>query len=598
MEAAEKYSLENAIQFVKQTINSITQVGISDRGLSPQEAEKRENRRAMLKEADRNCIYGDINSKQYLKEYIIDFLTKGYDVNEENINLIINFNIPSRLTTREKFDIILHLYKKKYKWDALERLILTYHLDELGDKENHFITKEEIEEIYKKENVILSFQDKIEIVTQRIYSEYKGLGVIDDIREQNIDGVSGGVNGLPETFLTKETHAEHYINLISKKNDPRSFESVWIFFKGKSIHMRFLSFDSYVELERVTKNVCRYGNPGEFSEERGYIINDTADECRVVSLRPPFCETWCFFIRKLDNISDLSLEYLVRGSKEEEEINANLVIDATKFIMKGGQTTSVTGEQGTGKTTYMLAMVEHIYAVFNLRIQELFFEMKLRRKFPYRNIVTLREIYNITGQEILDLMKKLDGTVNIIGEAAEDKVISWMIQAAQVASKFTLFSHHGKTFNDLIMSLRNSLLKESVFTNEKIAEEQVVSVLDFDIHLAKTIDGFRYVERITECIPLEDEDYPTDFRTARTIDEKLACFMETTLAFYNKMTNKKTYMCRNIIEFDLKKHRYVIKNPISEKRIEKMKNMMTAADAANFEKFLEQFPSEKVGECS
>ena len=42
--------------------------------------------------------------------------------------------------------------------------------------------------------------------------------------------------------------------------------------------------------------------------------------------------------------------------------------------------------------------------------------------------------------------KKTDGSVNIIGEVATDPVASWMIQAAQVASKFTLFTHHAKTF--------------------------------------------------------------------------------------------------------------------------------------------------------
>ena len=60
-----------------------------------------------------------------------------------------------------------------------------------------------------------------------------------------------------------------------------------------------------------------------------------------------------------------------------------------------------------------------------------------------------------------------------------------MIQSAQVASKFTLFTHHAKTFPDLVTALRNSMLRTGVFTNEKTAEEQVVQVLNFDIHLVK-----------------------------------------------------------------------------------------------------------------
>ena len=79
-----------------------------------------------------------------------------------------------------------------------------------------------------------------------------------------------------------------------------------------------------------------------------------------------------------------------------------------------------------------------------------------------------------------------------------------MIQSAQVASKFTLFTHHAKTFPDLVTALRNSMLRAGVFKSEKTAEEQVVQVLNFDIHLVKDFKGRRYIERITECIPVEN----------------------------------------------------------------------------------------------
>ena len=64
-----------------------------------------------------------------------------------------------------------------------------------------------------------------------------------------------------------------------------------------------------------------------------------------------------------------------------------------------------------------------------------------------------------------------------------------MVQMSQVASLFTLFTHHAKTTRDLVYSLRNSLLKCEMFTNEKIAEQQVVSALDYDIHLARDFIG-------------------------------------------------------------------------------------------------------------
>lgn len=96
-----------------------------------------------------------------------------------------------------------------------------------------------------------------------------------------------------------------------------------------------------------------------------------------------------------------------------------------------------------------------------------------------------------------------------------------MIQSAQVASKFTLFTHHAKTFPNLITALRNSMLRAGTFTDETIAEEQVVSVLNFDIHLVKDFRGRRYIERVTECIPIEDKgEYTYDYRKEKHLKVK------------------------------------------------------------------------------
>ena len=114
-----------------------------------------------------------------------------------------------------------------------------------------------------------------------------------------------------------------------------------------------------------------------------------------------------------------------------------------------------------------------------------------------------------------------------------------MIQSAQVASKFTLFTHHAKTFPNLVMALRNSLLKIGMFTNEKTAEEQVVGVLNFNIHLVKDFRGRRYIERVTECIPIEDRnEYTFDHRNEKTLEGKLTKFMDNATIFFTKTTNR------------------------------------------------------------
>ena len=162
-----------------------------------------------------------------------------------------------------------------------------------------------------------------------------------------------------------------------------------------------------------------------------------------------------------------------------------------------------------------------------------------------------------------------------------------MIQSAQVASKFTLFTHHAKTFPDLVTALRNSMLRAGVFRNEKTAEEQVVQVLNFDIHLVKDFRGRRYIERITECIPVEEKnEYTYDHRNEKTIEGKLDKFMDNATIYFTKSTNRELYKYRNILEYH--DGTYVLTNPISEKNLIEMRNNMDDSDIADFEKFIDR----------
>ncbi|NLX64073.1 MAG: Flp pilus assembly complex ATPase component TadA [Clostridiaceae bacterium] len=575
-EDPQKYTIPGLIEYVRDCINEITRTNLFELGLNEVEFKKQANKRAELKKALKVCMHGSIVDKQFVKALIYDIL-HAY-IPDEKLNLIIPFNNPYLLSTKHKFAILLHMMKKKHGADALSYIIDEFELDKLKKNEDgeycYFISRQEIEHIYDRMGFILTKEDKLEVITQAVYEQYKGLGVIDEIRDMNIDGVSAGVSGVTtDHFDFSNFRQQMDIAASYQKN----YESVWIFYKGKSIKLDFLSFESESELKRVCQIIYRYNRGGQLSEATGYRVNEMKDGSRVLVVRPPFSESWAFFVRKF-YIKNVTLEMLIQDE------NANLPINLIKYIVKGGMITAVTGQQGSGKTTMLMAMIEHIYATLTLRIQEMAFELNLRRLYPRRNILSFRETETISGQMGLDIQKKTDGSVNILGEVATDPVAAWMIQMAQVASLFTLFTHHAKTTRDLVYSLRNSLLKCEMFTNEKIAEQQVVSVLDFDIHLARDYEGKRYIERITEIVELKDTPLPDNFVYEKNITDKTASFMETTAEYYKKMTDKRIFECRNIIEF--RNGRYVVVNPVSKERTERMKRAMTAEDARQFDDFL------------
>ena len=580
------YTIEVMTEFVKKRLDEITKINLYDIGLSEEELKRRKNKKYELKKALKGCTYGDVNDKKYVKELIFDLLEKEYGVTETNISKAIPFDIPSLLTAQDKFDILLYAYKKDFGYEALTELIKKYNLGDLkyieGEtKPSYVITSNEIEDIYEKENVILTFSDKLNVVVQRIYQHYKGYSSIDEVRDMNIDGVSGGVSGLPESFLSQVAQTDgDYLNQIAENKVPRACDSIWIFFQGKSIRLAFLSFGTEAELKRVCQNIYKYNNPGQLSDTNGYKINEMKDGSRVVVVRPSFSETWAFFVRKFD-VKRATLEQLVRDPGKED------AIELLKYLVKGARITAITGEQGSGKTTLLMGMIENIYETMNIRVQETAFELHLRKIYPTRNILTFRETDTISGQEGLDVQKKTDGSVNIIGEVATDPVASWMIQAAQVASKFTLFTHHAKTFPNLVTALRNSMLRTGVFTDEKTAEEQVVQVLNFDIHQIKDFRGKRYIERITECIPIESKsEYNFDHRKEKTLEGKFDKFFDNATRYFEKSTDKKLYTYRNIMEYI--DGEYVITNPISEQNLKDMRNNMDAADVEQFDKFVEK----------
>ena len=573
-EKEEVYKFDVILEYVKQSFNNILKTNLHEVKISKEEYEKRLKNKTKIRTALKMCAYGDKDSKSYIKDFIKDMLVNDYKINDEIIEHIIPFENTAELTVQDKFDILIYLYKKQYGKDALVELFKKYDLDRLRNENgntSYFVTSEEIHEIYRKEKKVLYFEDKINILVQRVYQSYKGFSVIDEIRDMNIDGVSGGVSGVP---------AEMFNNLMIKEGTPTNYESVWIFFKGKTIHLRFLSFKSENDLKRVCKNIYKYNSPGQLSESNGYKVNEMKDGSRIVVARPPFCESWVFFVRKLDNIKEVAIEELLIDEGKEKPINT------IKYLLKGHRRIAVTGQQGTGKTTFLMSIIKFIDKRLTLRLQEMAFELHLRKIDPTRNIVSFRETPTISGQEGLDLQKKTDGAVNILGEVAQAPVASWMIQTGQTASLFTLFTHHAITTRSLIEWTRNALLQCGGFTNEFVEEKQAVEGINFDIHLNTTPEGHRYLERITEVVPVEEE-YSREYLNAATHEERMAKFMQTMEQYFTRVTNRKTFETRDIVVW--RNGKYEFANQISEKSILEIESKLSKKDLLAFRNFLREW---------
>lgn len=570
------YKIDYLTKGIKDTISAIQNTNISELNLNKMEAKKREDQKAKLDRAVRNCCTGDIGQKEYLKEYIAELLQRKFNITEETIDYVIPFSDSTKLTIMDKFEILLYTYRKEYKDIGFAKLSEENEFDKEKFSEDgiyYSIDNEDIERAYLYNIRRISYVEKLDIITQRIYQNYAGHGVIDSLREEkSIDGVAGGVSG---TSLLAYEYMEEI--LLTGYTGHNRYDSIWIFYQGKPIRMRFMSFGTQRELERVVHNLYRNNNPGWLSSLRGYIINDTKDGDRITCTRPPFSESFSFWIRKFNSISPKNIELLLTHE------NAYIPIEILMYLVKGCMVLVITGEQNSGKTTLLKSLVKFIDNRYPIRTLENFYELWLSRLYPEKNIAGFKTTDMISSSFAISTLKKTDASVLIAGESADFATAAKVVELSLVGTKMTMSTNHAMTTEGLIEYHTNAVMSKEngLYSDDLRAERSVCKALNFDIHMVKSKSGERYIERITEIIPIEDTvediDWPEDMNE---------CFK----LYFKKVTNRKVFQAVDIVVF--KNGKYYYKNPISEKTLNRLLINLSQEETESFHQLLAKLNEE------
>lgn len=457
-------------------------------GLPAAERKKYRLQVQKLRQALRACVYGEGGEKEYVKQYILRELIK-LKLSLREKSCLLPVDIPERLTDNQKFRILLYHYMKQYGKDGFRKLCERWKLPEevKRDDGTYFeITGQQIQRIYDKEAVRLTATEVMELICDMVYEGF-GHGIIDRLRDCRLEGISGGVAGLPEQFFRYGNEPGEW------KDGMYSYDSIFVMLNGMTVRLSFLSFESEQELRRVIKALLRYEASGELSYYRPYMVNDMKDGSRVFACRPPFAESWAFFIRKFDSTEEKRPEDLLVDE------GAGELIRALRYFVGGGLHVAVTGAQGSGKTTLLKALVRYISPKYNLRIEESVFELWMRKEFPYRNILTFRETESVDAVEGLDAFRKTDGNCLMMGEIGNIQSAALMVELSQVSEQ-QLFTHHALTTEKLLGYFKNALLRTGTYSDERMAQEQVAEAFDIHILCEKDINGKRYIREIAEVV--------------------------------------------------------------------------------------------------
>lgn len=542
-------SIEQVLEAVKAEMVEIVKEDYS-LGLSESEFNALYKRKARINDALRNCVHGIDSAKVIVIELIRGFIAEHVPI--ERVAELLGVSDGMQPSNHVMFEILMYRFKKTHGKQALAYMIDKYNLARErpatgANRETdqaYYVTVEDLHSIYEQEDIHLTDDEKIDVLAILVYQQYKGFGILDTLREMDINGFNCGTSGSIMTNV--HSHGEGTL---------KASNSVWLYFRGKYIHLRFMNFGSEDELKRIIQLLVRYNNPGPLTAKRGYLVNTMYDKSRILALRPPASEYWAVFVRKF-TISDPSPEALIA---KPDVTRPDLAIRLIEFLMRGMITCAVTGRQGSGKTTLMSSIIRYIDPRFTIRILEMAPELYLRELYPSRNILSVQETDTVTPNELQDALKKSDAAVSIVGEVATDAIAARMIQMGQVASLFTIFSHHANTARDLVFALRNSLVNAGGFNDMTTAERQVTDVVKIDIHLDYTPDGHRFIERITEIIPL-DEQIPYPEYDRENPEESMNMI---TKEYYERQTDRVSFITRDILRYDKETKTYYVADRLS-----------------------------------
>lgn len=546
---AGRYSIQYLCQELKDYINSIVNMDIDALNLNRRDLENRRALKRSLGNAIRKCSQGNMTEKMIVFSRIKHALSGPLGVSEEIIDNIIPFNNSSLLTPTDKFEILLYLQKRagsRRMFSDLCRMVLLDRLKQDEDGYYYDVTAEDIKAAYDKLATPLSYDDKLNILTQRVYQETYGLSVVDMLimEDDSLDSVSGGISGINlDNFRYNEEDA--YVGNFRR---PRTYESIWIIYEGKPIHLKFLSFKSAAELIRICKNLSEHGRIGHITSSEGGIKTHLADGSRVTVFRPNNGSGWAFFVRKFGSAPSELTDLIT-------DEGCQYPIGVIKWAIKGCLNLFFTGDQNSGKTTNTRAAVKLIDRRQQIRTIEADFELYLNDYYYDKNILGVRPSERLEFPKLIELIKSTNAHTVLFGETASLEQAKHLIDILLAGTKRVITTGHWPTSDEMVSYFVHAMGGYgNSGTNE--LEAMVARLLHLDVHCVKDNDGHRHIDRITEIIPYWRTD--NEPVAAKGIEGRL----DQIAAYLQRLSRNKSYYTRDIVIYEDGVYKMI--NPISD----------------------------------
>lgn len=302
--------------------------------------------------------------------------------------------------------------------------------------------------ISKKLNRFSYKEDEILKLTETIFSENWGLGLIDKYDKDDIDEIM--------VFGTKI-----------------------ILFKGKEIIEITEQFRDCDETLSIIRRVLEFDKSKDLNAKNAIVEAKRYDGARITAVIPPAGKIPYLNIRKFDSFIP-STENMLKSKTLTNEM-----INLLKLLVKGRANIVVIGEMGSGKTTFIRWLMQFIPKNLIIGTLETTFELKPEKLYKDRLFVQLEErLPDYPLADLFTVMLRQNVDIIIVGECRSYEV-NELIKAMSRGHSGSIGSTHSMDSITMIDDLADMVLESGKNVDIQALKYRIAKAVDIVVKFRK-----------------------------------------------------------------------------------------------------------------
>ncbi len=495
----------------------------------------------MLKD---RAVLGDYGARGYIINQYVKVLKDVLGINEKQLVDFITLDRWQENDCSVLFEILLDHYDMGW-------LVDHYHLQTT-------VTREDIIHIFQKELEVLRehyqpITKRIKVLATMIYAHEDGQDAIDTLQHHNINE----------------------IGVLDK-------DYIYIVYKGKKIRLGFLRIEDNGTIINIQKKTTR-NSKVQYDEQNPTVVasKNNASRITVAGYAATASASDLLYNERIFNLKKITLEEMQDTHKTIDDLIYKLIV----MNQRGRGSYLVSGsDMGVGKSTFLAATIEKVPDYWGIGILDTQDELQARKKYPWKNIITLIDNPKRCIAEQFQIMLKMARDVLFVGEITKPEEISQLINSclrlnSGVGGTIHLFSPF-----EAIANCRNLLMGTAMYDNSEKAEEDISRGIDLIFHLCKLKDGRIIVERVVEICYLE-KNYDIPLVLEGSVEERFSNVINMAQMALSKYLYQRCYRYNEIIRFDRTNDQWIPMNLPSEHYFNKISQFVPWKEIEDFRGF-------------